>query len=444
MSTISELAKDIKEIYEEVLVLQKSMEKKDVDIDFKKINAIASKNPIKNHYISKLDEYTQRVYFTYLSKIIELTNDENAKYSQQLFLSRLIASIKNPSFDVKEILLSSLSNNIELGEFVKCISDELLDVFIVDNLILAYINGNAENQVIEYISEIVSLFRINNDKFKELIHLAKSILNKDDKGIIDCSYLTDLNKFLCYMKNPLDGLVVYTIEDAIEENVEKIFIVNAAIKNYKEVINLDLIKAKNISFINCNFKKIVGINSENKVVNFKSSTFTNIYSNELIFIKMKNCYIDNCLFENCTIKEALIEIKEKGELLNSQFKNLSTKNRDFGLPLLSLYSVNVDNCLVANIYGTTSIMRLLDGCLNKTRFFNCRSVYLTRNFGDGYNRAILKVHNSVVHDCEFKECSVHSKTYTLENAYIVSMRSSTQSECKFIDCGCKKEVYHEI
>ena len=77
MRTIEEIAKNIKQISDEVLDLEKNMNKNNFEIDLEKINAIATKNPIIGHKICKLDEHTQKIYLKYLANIINLTNNQN-------------------------------------------------------------------------------------------------------------------------------------------------------------------------------------------------------------------------------------------------------------------------------------------------------------------------------------------------------------------------------
>lgn len=426
MRTISELAKDIKEIYEEVLILQNSMEKKDIDIDFQKINAVASKNPIENHYIGNLDEYTQKVYFTYLCKVINFTNDDSTKYSQIQFMSRIISGIKNPHFDIKEILLSSISNQMDLGEFVKCISDELLDVFIVDNLILAYINGNGENQVIDYVSEIISLFKLENEKFKELASLARAVLNKDDDAIVEYSRSSDLNKFLCYMKNPYEGVVVYSLEDAKIEKSDSITILNVNIENLNKEINLDEFHASEITFRNSEFRNIKGVKSTQKVVKFY-----------------------NCIFENCTVSKELVCIDE-GMISKSIFRNCVGVSVKSGTYLISLQNGNIENLdindccieteITKNVFETmiTGLVKVVNGntmncCITGSKVIGGKS---NQSFVS-YNLHILNVNNGKIERCIFKECACIVKNencYTTVRNYIIKLLNAYEKECEFINC----------
>lgn len=463
MRTISELAKSIKEIYEDVLILQNSMEKKGDEIDYQRINIIASKNPLKNHYISKLDEYTQKIYLTYLANIINITKNQKTKYSQIQFFSRLISSIDNKSFDTKEILITSLTNKMDLLEFVKCISDKLLDIFIVDSLILTYINSDAESEVLEYVSEIISLFNIKVEKFKELLKLVKAILIKDDDGIVSHSKVSDLNLFLCYMKNPYNGVIVYSLEDAIKEESEEITILNTKIKNVKEVIDLDKFVANKIVFRNCIIEDINGIESQNKIVEIHNTIFKNIHSPIKInsgfmgttykefqrnfgLLDIQNCYIDNCIFENCSVSKELIKIK-KGSIFNSQIiecKGIDVNSETFLIDTsyTEIKNLIIKNCKIEtnnNSRNRTSlgIISILYGRIDNCKIHNCTAKAIS-SYGKyaEYRSYIIKAENSKVNSCTFEQCDcIQGDTYkaTIHN-YIIGLLDSSNSNCKFVEC----------
>ena len=94
------------------------------------------------------------------------TNDFNILIIIIVFL--IILFQKNIVNYLRFNLLNYLNQKLDLDEFIKCISDNIVDLFVVDSLIISNITGSIERESLDYISEIISLFNIKNDKFYNL------------------------------------------------------------------------------------------------------------------------------------------------------------------------------------------------------------------------------------------------------------------------------------
>ena len=445
------------------------------------IEEIATKNPMVGHKISELDEHTQRIYLKYLANIINLTNDQNIRYSQILFLNRIIKGIKNSSINIKDVILTSLNQKLDLDEFIKCISNDIVDLFVVDSLIISNITGNIEKQSLEYVSEIISLFNLKNDKFYNLVNLAKFILERNDDKIEEyCSKCNDLDLFLCYMKNPYDGVIVHTLEQAKNHKVKKIILYNCHIKNKTKSINLDEFYADEIIFINCKFENIQGIYSIFKKKVFKHCDFFNINTNKNIknsfakrglivvynclfyncnfkncnssttFINGENCEIEKCLFENCKLNECESEegliVVNNSRITNSILNNCSIKinkkdidNENLSSSFLSALSI-INKTNKEDINKTTSnIIRIRDGEISNCEFKKCSIDILCKynRFYDTFIACIINIYYSTCMECKFDRCSVNitsANYYHTSKKYVMGMFKSYEKNNNFIKC----------
>ena len=486
MRTIEEIANNIKQICDEMLESEKSMNKNNFEIDLEKIDAIATKNPIMGHKISERDEHIQRIYLKYLANIINLTNDQNIRYSQILFLNRIIKGIKNSSINIKDIILTSLNQKLDLDEFIKCISDDIVDLFVVDSLIISNITGNIERESLDYISEIISLFNIKNNKFYNLVNLAKSILERNNNKIEEyCSKCSDLNLFLCYMGNTYDGVIVYTLEQAKNYKFKKIILYNCNIKNKIESINLDVFYADEITFVNCNFENIQGIYSINKKIVFRSCDFLNINSNEITikqnesyirnnieniklryleqgvvltngFIIINNCLFYNCKFKDCTVSQNFIN-GYFCEIVKSYFYNCKLNECKSGEYLIVINNGKVEDSLINNCTIKTNkkdrnttiagIIAVINGKINNCKFKNC-STYLSSSYGSysHFISYILYIRDSTCMDCKFEKCYCdQQKNYNFSSEnYIICMTNSNEKNNYFIECESKDYKFERL
>ena len=485
MRTIEEIANNIKQICDEMLDSEKSMNKNNYEIDLEKIEAIATKNPLVGHKVCELDEHIQRIYLKYLVNIINLTNNQNTRYSQILFLNRIIKDIKNTSINIKDIILTSLNQTLDLDEFIKCISDDIVDLFVVDSLIISNITGNIERESLDYISEIISLFNIKNDKFCDLVNLAKSILERNDDKIEEYSIkCSDLNLFLCYMENPYDGVIVYTLEQAKNHKSKKIILYNCNIRNKTESMNLDEFYADEITFVNCKFENIQGIYSINKKIVFKCCDFLNINVNEATvkqnesytrndiedieigffrkivltngFIIINNCLFYNCKFKDCTISQNFIN----GcfcKIIKCYFDNCKVNKCKSGQHLIVINNGDVEDSIIDNCNIKTNkkdrsttmagIIAIINGKINNCKFKNC-STYLDSSYGrySHYISYILYIRNSTCMNCKFEECYCdqrRSYDFSSEN-YIIGMYNSNEKNNYFIECESKNYRHEEL
>ena len=487
MKTIEEIAKNIKKIYDEVLDFEKNMNKNNYEIDLEKINAIATKHPIVGHKICEWDEHTQRIYLKYLANIINLTKDQNIRYSQILFLNRIIKGIKNSSININDIILTSLNQKLDLDEFIKCISDDIVDLFVVDSLIVSNITGNIERESLDYISEIISLFNIENDNFYNLVNLAKSILERNDEKMEEyISECSDLSLFLCYIENVYDGVVVYTLEEAKNHKVKKVIFRNCNIKNKTKSINLDEFYANEIVFVNCKFENIQGIYSINKKIAFKCCDFLSIYHNrgEIInpnkyynrnnvekikvnnykeSIELKNGYIiiNNCLFYSCKFKNCIVSQNFINgylcKIVKCYFDNCEVNGCKSGEHLIVINNGEIEDTTINNCNINTNkehryktiagIVAIVNGKVNNCKLKNC-GTYLSSSYGkySHYMSYILQLYNSKCMDCKFEKCYCDQQRdykFISEN-YIIGIYNSNEKNNEFAECTSSNYLYERL
>jgi hypothetical protein len=474
MKNIDDIILNLKQLYDDITEFKKSSVPKDIALDGKKIKNMAEKIPIKDHILSKADEYTQKVYLRLLCSILQFDNDNKTKESQMLFILRILAGINNKNIVFEDILASLMCMEFdEIDEIINTISNEFAEMFIVDSLICANITGKTTNNIFEYLSSIFSLFNIQKEIVKELVYLSSAILELDDERILLTKPLVNINKFTIYMKKPIIGHIVYNLEELITINDKDAIILNSKLTNLSEEINLDKFHVETISFINCTFENIYSIFSDTKQVKFINCEFNNnIIPSEntntnsfnwfnsntksipnFSFISLKYGEIMKCEFNECIVSKNLVNI-ENGSICNSVFNNCKSELCPSHIGMITLSNGKIVDCEFSKCSirtdktrrsntTMTSIIRVAKGNMSNCIFKEC-SCYTQSDYGRYANHKPLLVYlvNSNINNCNFINCESKS-AYDYDGSYyccIIGLNNSIENNNSFTDCIADKNI----
>lgn len=442
MKTLAELEEDVKQLYESIKEIREKEEIKEETIDLAKVYKRAKMSPLENHRINKEEEYIRKMYLRYLATIIVVTNDAEQKYAQTLFLSRIVFGGDTEIGNTKDYLDYAAASKINIEELFNCLSEELIDLLIVDSLLLVGINGEVEKKVFEYVAETISMFNMKREKIIQLAKLAKAILEQDDEGILSFSRDSNLNLYLCYMKKPYDGVIVYSLEAASKEPAEKVILFNAEITNRTQRVNLDEFLAEEILFERCVINNVVGFVAENKKIIFQNTLFTNIHlageeqSNSFLtsfvrgnvnnkteekfpFLQLGHAEIHNCKFEACDVEKELIS------LLNG-----------------TVESCNFLQCRGIEVGHKAFLVAINKGNLVKCAFEEC-SIRTNSQNRSHTSAGIALVCSGKVLECTFAKCSSYGNSsygrYSKYAMYILLLKHAVATNCVFQNCSCSQQ-----
>lgn len=486
MKKLDEISINAKQLYEDLKDLEQSSKKEKLnDIDFNYFRGAAKHNAFNEHILKNENEYIQRNYLYLISSLLMFNNKEEVKNSQFLYIARLVAGFSNKNLDIENIYANTMiMDGKQISDCIEAIK-EYKDVFVVDSLICANIEGKANDEVLEYLSEIYFMMGMNSNKLKELIKLCNCILENNKEEIL-FSNIEDLNLFKHHLKYIIREKIFYDFSKLSMEDKNEIIILNSVIdlkeinklsdieiKNdliyisefeklglKEKVINLDKYCCKNIRFINCKFDGIISIISKNKEVIFNDCNFENLrdymlknsWGRYIAPIDLKNCKMINCNFKNCNTTQEVLHIIDSS-LENIKFKDC--KNRDLLVlaETSKIKNLNVLNCNMTGEYPSDpgKILSLNNSYMEDADFSiifadhsygvvelinstmkNISLKNIDINAGSSH-RGIVYAEKSKLIDTILNNCNIGlERTYT--NSNLIFLKDSKSINHKFIDC----------
>lgn len=411
MKTLQELVKDANDLQK--LITKHSADlheyttiigKQTSTVDIDKLMMMATHYKIKYHILHEnISEYVINAYLELLLSVAQsntpVNKDEN---HPALYVCRIAAALPQIP-NMKELLQNSmLLDEKKISEYVLMIkSHELENMFILDALLMASMYDIGNEGKIEFIADLASLFAIEKENLKEIIAVAKEIIQLNHTIKINTKYLQtkSIYPYLRNMKaesisvNSPDIYVRWysTPTNFIDElplNLEDknlIYIYNAVIDGLKYHIGYGERQAENLPL---------------------PHPFT--------LRKINNIHLDKCFFSNI--------------LLDSNWR-ASNDDRKFVFKLIDVCNFVIEQCEFDSIYaedgnGGGNINRyhgLICNCKNvlKSKFIlsvfkNC--YYLSYDSKRGYNlilgdRLVYGDNDSIKHIID-EEC-IYENSCTL-------------------------------
>ena len=330
MKTLQELVKDANDLQK--LITKHSADlheyttiigKQTSTVDIDKLMMMATHYKIKYHILHEnISEYVINAYLELLLSVAQSNTSVNKDENHPVLYACRIATALPQIPNMKELLQNSmLLDEKKISEYVLMIkSHELENMFILDALLMTSMYDIGNEGKIEFIADLASLFAIEKENLKEIIAVAKEIIQLNHTIKINTKYLQtkSIYPYLRNMKaesisiNSPDIYVRWysTPTNFIDElplnleNKNLIYIYNAVIDELKYYIGYRERQAENLPLPRpFTVRNVKRIHIENCCC---SNTMFNMlsYDNQVVFklTNVDNVTIAKCSFENIQSK----------------------------------------------------------------------------------------------------------------------------------------------
>lgn len=484
MKKIDEINKKVKEIYEELKELEESMKtEKTKEINFDYFRGAAKQNAFKDHILKDESEYIQKNYLYLLSSLLMFDNKEDIKNSQIMYISRLIEGFSNKSLDIENIYSNTMiMNGSQISNCIEVIKD-YMDVFVVDSLICANIKGKANDQILEYLSEIYFIMGFKLEQINELMNLCNAILENKPEYVFKIknknieNYKHHINRvfkekvfydFEKINQNEKDDLILlnYTLDMTCKNLKSKFEIKRKACGNFPQMyiveenekfninmnyyfnvnniddiglnvgyINLEKYSFNSIKFVNCYFNGIIGIKGNNKNIEFINCCFENIKVNFIYHYRKDDTYeymvwdritpieLSNTYFKNCEIKNCRF-IDKTGLWTSKVYHMMIFNNCEFK----RVKFIDCEISLNDNEFFKSNEHSMLK--FFKSKLYNCEFI---DNISFRYD-AMINMRDSYINEGIFKQCRLLDSNF---NDNVIKLNNSKVLNSIFEDCCCR-------
>lgn len=476
MKKLDEISINAKKLYEDLKDLEQSSKKEKLnDIDFNYFRGAAKHNAFNEHILKNENEYIQRNYLYLISSLLIFNNKEEVKNSQFLYIARLVSGFSNKNLDIENIYANAMiMDGKQISDCIEVIK-EYKDVFVVDSLICANIEGKTNDEVLEYLSEIYSMMGVKYNEFNELLNLCNAILENSSERIVEIEMRT-IGRYRHHINKMFKEKVFYDFEDISKDEKGDILLLNYTLdmqyKHFKSdleikysdssrllgnfeydtdnivqnndkfnidrhyyfnvltiealslnegYINLDKYSFNRIKLVNCKFNGIVGIKSNKKRIQFINCIIQNIkshyfyYKKEYIYFnKIIPIILSNSQFKRCKIKLCNIE-DGLSNRFDGEYFLMKFKKCIFE-------STEFIDCELYKYRRYNSMLYLEDSKLSKCLFLE-NKCFLSTN--------LIETKNSEIIGNTFEKCKLLNASY---DTSIISSNASKILNNTFIEC----------
>lgn len=181
-NSVQEIVESIKNVSADIDNIRNSSE--GLLLDFSKIEVLAKQIEFGTHPLAKLkDGHICQVYLEMLLSIVQLDSDEKVTINRMVFIQWLQIQARI-DWTLEDLYKDSFKiDKKSYFEFVDLIPKEYKEYFFVDALIVANIAGNANEEIYEYIADIVTILGISEKNIKALALVAMLALSQRIDGI---------------------------------------------------------------------------------------------------------------------------------------------------------------------------------------------------------------------------------------------------------------------
>ena len=448
MKKLDEISINAKQLYEDLKDLEQSSKKEKLNkIDFNYFRGAAKHNAFNEHILKNENEYIQKNYLYLISSLLMFNNKEEVKNSQFLYIARLVAGFSNKNLDIENIYANAMvMDGKQISDCIEVIK-EYKDVFVVDSLICANIEGKANDEVLEYLSEIYFIMGVKYNEFNELLNLCNAILENCSEKICEIEIRT-IGRYKHHINKMFKEKVFYDLEDISKNEKGDILLLNYTLdmryKNFKS--NLEIRYSDTSGYLDDyknNTDNIVQYNdkfNKNRHYHFNVSNINDLSLNEGYInfdkysfnrIKLINCKFDgiigmksnekklefiNCIIEN--IKNHFFYYKEE-DIMSERIIPINLSNSNFKKCKIKLCEVGAEKSLYVedNKYF---MMKFKKCAFEYVEFISC-TFYM-------WCGVMLYLEDSSISKCLFLENKCFSRTNMIE------MENSEILESRFEKC----------
>lgn len=200
---IQEINECVKTINTDIETIKNSSE--GVVLDYSKIELLAKQIDFGKHPLDKLkDGRACQIYLEMLLNIVRLDQDEEAVVNRMVFVQWLQIQSKI-DWSLEDLYLDCLKTDKQLiYEMFEMIPKKYKEFFLVDALIVVNIAGNANEEIYQYIADIIAFLGLSTEEVKDLAFISRVSLSQNLSGASrdDLKVLQDKAKsFSHYIRN---------------------------------------------------------------------------------------------------------------------------------------------------------------------------------------------------------------------------------------------------
>ena len=384
----------------------------------------ASNHPVKEHPISKTDEYIRNMYFDMLCVAAQYESDDTE--NAFTLIKRIMSACKNVQ-PFEEYIRRSMELTVEkTAEFIKqCRDNKLCEIFFVDSLLISCSNGTPNAKQIAFLAQYGDMLGFKKAEMKEISEFAAAILKQDSDGyqkILNENNAYIQETVLCYTREFVEGMILNTSK--------KLYYCS---QNFKEFDNINILK--DYDEIKIENMKIRLEQKEMHISSVKNLILENCYvlSTTLCLRSIEKIKINNCNFKWDGKPRYTYEHGEsdvfycnraiEADLYNSKIMISNTKFSDFsiysywgdryykngygvGAVFCAYNGDNPENDFVDIAFENCEFTNIRTDCFNDAATYGY-SVFYTSSFPRGYNYMVS------VKDCYFLNCkTTNNSKYT--------------------------------
>lgn len=215
--TVEDVSSTLRNINDEIEQLCKADDQP--NIDFKQIMNLSKKLPFAKHPLSKWDnEYACCCYIEVLLSMVLLDNGEEARLNRLVLIQWLLteASINHT---LEQLLTECYQlNKDSYAEKIDSIPKEYREFLLADALIIAYMNGEVNADICEYIVALCEAFYIDKNEFVLLCKTAFQALTQNVDCLLEGRKKAEIMAlFLQYFDKPVREKVIEKLRSVVVE-----------------------------------------------------------------------------------------------------------------------------------------------------------------------------------------------------------------------------------
>lgn len=175
---IQEINECVKNINTDIETIRNSSE--GVALDYSKIELLAKQIDFGKHPLGKLkDGHACQIYLEMLLNIVRLDQDEESVVNRMVFVQWLQIQSKI-DWSLEDLYLDCFKTDKQLiYEMVEMIPKKYKEFFLVDALIVANIAGIANEEIYQYIADIIAVLGLSTKEVKDLAFISRVSLSKN-------------------------------------------------------------------------------------------------------------------------------------------------------------------------------------------------------------------------------------------------------------------------
>lgn len=188
---IQEINECVKTINTDIETIRNSSE--DVELDYLKIELLAKQLDFGKHPLDKLkDGRACQIYLEMLLNIMRIDQDEESFVNRIVFVQWLQIQSRI-DWSLEDLYLDCFKTDKQLiYEMVEIIPKKYKEYFLLDALILANIMGTANEEMYQYIADIIAVLGLSTKEVKDLAFISRVSLSQN----ISSASRDDLNVLL--------------------------------------------------------------------------------------------------------------------------------------------------------------------------------------------------------------------------------------------------------